>query len=305
MKRNFSIGFAFLLGVLLFSACGDDSPTYYGEVFISEPTKESNYTTSYDSVTLAGGVDFTDNGTLTQLSVTWSNTATGGSGDAQISVFCFIACWIDWQTSAIPLAIGDNIITVSASGNGGHSFTPATITVTRLPILSISGRVADPNGTGLAGIPLSVDTQFAHTNSSGDFSFTVIGNGTYAITPAWPSESCFNFSPSSLTVTLAGSDVSGQNFTASPQSPCYKISGRITQGGYSVSYGVETTVSLSAGSYYLKTKTNTDGYYSFFYIPNGIYTIRPISYYPHSFSPSSITATVSGANLQGQNFLYY
>ncbi len=131
MNRNFTLGIAFLLGVLLISACGEDSPTYQGEVFISDPTTEPIYTTAYSSVSLAGGVNYTDNGTLSQISVTWSNAANGSSGDAPVSVICLIGCWINWQTSVIPLAIGDNMITVSAQGNGGHTFTPATITVTR------------------------------------------------------------------------------------------------------------------------------------------------------------------------------
>lgn len=131
-KSNFIIGIAFLSGVLLLSACGDDSRTLTGAVFISEPTKESSYATYSGSVTLADGVNYTDNGSLGQISINWSNAATGGSGNGQSQVLCLIACWIEWQTLAIPLAMGDNMITVSASAHG-YSFTPATITVTRLP----------------------------------------------------------------------------------------------------------------------------------------------------------------------------
>jgi hypothetical protein len=101
-------------------------------------------------------------------------------------------------------------------------------------------------------------------------------------------------------VTLNGSNVSGQDFTASTQSACYTISGRITNSGF----GFETTVTLSAAGKYLRTRSDENGYYYFYHIPNGTYTISPGSS-SGSFSPSSITATVNGANLSGQNFVYY
>jgi hypothetical protein len=309
MKLNVCIGIACLLAGVWLSGCniGDidsgDRETMYGSVVISDPS--AGYTTSSDRVTLSGVVNYTDNGTLSQISVNWSNAATGASGDAQVQVVCIVGCSISWQTSSIPLAEGDNVITVSAAGDAGYVFYPATITVTRIPIVTISGRVFDLNGIGLAGIPLSLGTQFTATNATGDYSFTVVGNGSYTVSPAWPSTSCFSFSPPSLTTNLTGSSVSGQDFTASAPSPCYKISGRITLGGYSESYGVEATISLIAGSLYVKTTSDANGFYSFSHVPNGTYTIRPSAYYPHTFSPESITAIVNGDDLFAQNFNYY
>lgn len=301
MKRNLITGIAFLFVVLALPACGgDDSETYQGTVVVTS----SIATTSQSTVSLSGYVDFVDNGTLSQISVSWSNGATAAGGDASVNIVCLIGCSINWNASAIPLAVGDNVITISAAGNGGHVFTPAVVTVTRLPILGISGKVTDTNNAGLTGIPLALGTQFASTNATGDYSFTVTGSNTYTIAPAWPSTSCYSFSPSSLTVTLAWSDVPGQNFTASFLSNCYTISGRITD--YYTSSGVELAVSLVAdANHYVRTRSDANGNYYFHYVPNGTYTIWPLVYSPESTSPKNLPVTVSGADLSGQNFVYY
>lgn len=300
MKRNLSTGIVFLFVVLAVSACGgDDSETYRGAVVVTSSVAQ----TSQAAVSLSGYVDFVDNGTLSQISVSWSNAATGGGGDASVNIFCLIGCSISWNASDIPLAVGDNVITISAAGNGGHVFTPAVITVTRLPILILSGKVTDPNGAGLNGIPLVLGTQFASTNASGDYSFTVTGNNTYTIAPAWPSTSCYSFIPSSVTVALAWSDVSGQNFTASSPSACYTISGRIVD--YYTFSGVELTVTLSSSGNYVRTRSDVYGNYSFQHVPNGTYTIWPSVLFSESTSPEYIPVTVNGADVSGQNFVYY
>jgi hypothetical protein len=69
------------------------------------------------------------------------------------------------------------------------------------------------NGTtvALSGLT-SVSTS---GGSSGNYSFSGLANGTYAVTP---SRSGYIFSPSVQSVSINGSDVSGINFTASQQS---------------------------------------------------------------------------------------
>ena len=158
MKWSFSVGIAFLLGVCLLSACSSnkDEQPLYGSVVITQPTTAPNYTIYSNSVTLGGGVDYLDNGTLSQISISWSNAATGNSGNATVSVFCLIGCSISWATPAIPLVVGDNIITISALGNPGHVFSPSTITVIRLPIFEVSGYVADPYGAAFPDVRLDL-----------------------------------------------------------------------------------------------------------------------------------------------------
>ena len=52
-------------------------------------------------------------------------------------------------------------------------------------------------------------------DSSGNYSFSGLANGTYAVTPSHPG---YIFSPSVQNVSINGSDVSGIDFTASQQS---------------------------------------------------------------------------------------
>jgi len=69
------------------------------------------------------------------------------------------------------------------------------------------------NGTTVAlSGPISASTT---GNSSGNYSFSGLANGTYAVTP---SRSGYLFSPSVQSVSIDGSDVSGIDFTASQQS---------------------------------------------------------------------------------------
>ena len=49
------------------------------------------------------------------------------------------------------------------------------------------------------------------TNASGDYTFTGLANGNYTVTP---SKTGFTFSPTSLSQTVSGSDITGENFTA-------------------------------------------------------------------------------------------
>src|SRR5208337_4169752 len=69
------------------------------------------------------------------------------------------------------------------------------------------------NGTTIAlSGPASASTT---GNSSGNYSFSGLANGTYAVTP---SRTGYIFSPSVQSVAINGSDVSGIDFTASQQS---------------------------------------------------------------------------------------
>jgi hypothetical protein len=129
-------------------------------------------------------------------------------------------------------------------------------------------------------------------DTSGNYSFANLANGTYTVTP---SRSGFTFSPASQTVTISGANIPGVNFTATPV-PTYTISGTVTP----TSTGNGTTLTLSgAGS---GTATgDSSGNYSFANLANGTYTVTPTRA-GYTFTPASQTVTVSGANVTGVNF---
>jgi hypothetical protein len=80
--------------------------------------------------------------------------------------------------------------------------------------------------------------QTVSADASGNYTFTNVSSGTYAVTPAKPG---FAFSPVSQSVTVDGTDVTGVNFTATSLSQTYSISGTISPA----SSGSGTSVALS------------------------------------------------------------
>ena len=126
------------------------------------------------------------------------------------------------------------------------------------------------------------------TDSSGNYSFTGVLNGTYNVTPSAPGDS---FTPMSQSITVNSASVSGVNFTVSAL-PTYTLSGTIQGLG-------GATVALS-GSESATTLVNSSGNYSFT-VPSGTYTLTP-SMTGYLFSPANQTVSVANANITGVNF---
>ncbi len=169
-------------------------------------------------------------------------------------------------------------VTLSGSNASGVNFNTVTY--------SISGTVS---GAGCGGATVSLtgtSTATATTDSSGNYSFSGLQNGSYTVTP---NKSGFNFSPTSQSVTLNGASASGVSFITLT----YTISGKVT-GGTGV------TVSLS-GSATATTTTDSSGKFSFANLNAGSYTVTP-SMSGFTFSPASHSVTVSTANVTGVNF---
>lgn len=160
------------------------------------------------------------------------------------------------------------------------------------PVFTVSGRILNSVGTGLAGVTVTDGTRTATTDSSGAYTLSGVPAGGYTLTP---SLSGYTFSPSSLSVSVSSSNLSGRNFTAT-QIPAatYSISGRVSintgagLGGVTISDGTRTATTDGSGAYTLSG------------VPAGSYTLTP-SLAGYSFSPSSRSVAVSG-NLSGQDF---
>jgi hypothetical protein len=158
----------------------------------------------------------------------------------------------------------------------------------------ISGTISPAAGGNSATVTLSGVTSATTTaNSSGAYTFAGLANGTYAITP---SHTSYTFSPTSQAATVNGANVTGINFTDSPQSAIYAISGTISPaaGGS----GATVTLSGAAGAIVV---TNASGSYSFSGLANGTFTVTP-SNTGYTFSPASTNVTVNAGNVPGVNF---
>jgi len=159
---------------------------------------------------------------------------------------------------------------------------------------SISGVISPTAGGNGATVSLSGAATAATTaNSSGNYTFTGLANGTYVVTP---SHAGYTVSPTSQTATINGANVTGVNFTATAQVGTLSISGTITP----TAGGSGATVTLS-GAAPAVTTANTSGNYTFPGLANGTYAVTP-SNIGYTFSPVSQSVTVNGANKTGVNF---
>lgn len=77
---------------------------------------------------------------------------------------------------------------------------------------AISGTISPATGGAGASVALSGTANATTTaNNSGAFSFGGLSNGSYVVVP---SQTGYTFTPTTQTVTLSGSNVTGVNFTA-------------------------------------------------------------------------------------------
>jgi hypothetical protein len=158
---------------------------------------------------------------------------------------------------------------------------------------TISGSIAGPQASGIAIQLSGAASSNAVTDASGFYSFSGLKNGNYAITPT---ANGYTFTPSSLAVTVSGSDAVGQNFTdAVNADPLHTISGSIS-GALAAGIAIQLTGSASSAA-----TTDASGHYSFSGLKNGNYTVIPTAS-GYTFTPSSVAVTVDGIDVTNQNF---
>ena len=161
--------------------------------------------------------------------------------------------------------------------------------------LGISGSIGPaPSGSG-ATVTLDGPIRSTTTaDSSGNYSFANLANGSYTVTA---SKSGVTFNPTSVQVTVNGAEVTGVNFTVSGGSQnTFGISGTVSPAGN----GSGATVTLG-GAAAATTTTNGFGVYNFIGLASGSYTVT-VSKSGFTFSPSSLPVTVNGASVTGENF---
>jgi hypothetical protein len=149
---------------------------------------------------------------------------------------------------------------------------------------SISGNA------GIAGATVAyTGTSSGSVTADGSGNYTIGGlaNGPYTITPSF---SFYTFSPLSQNETVAGSNITGVNFTAIPDT--WSISGNAGIAGATVAYTGTASGSVTADG---------SGNYTISGLANGTYTITP-SLDSYVFNPLNRVEIVSNANISGVNF---
>jgi hypothetical protein len=281
------------------------TPSHAGYTF--GPT---NLSVTVNGANVTTGVDFTATAQSFSISGTISPTA-GGSG-ATVA--------LSGVANATTTANGSGVYTFTGLANGTYTVTPShtgytfspisqnatvnganvtglnfTATVQTAPTFSISGTITPTAGGSGAVVTLGGAASASTTaNSSGVFTFSGLPNGTYTLTP---SHTGYTFSPASQNATVSGANVTGLNFTATPQTnPTYSISGTISP----TAGGDLATVTLS-GAANTTTIATATGNYTFTGLASGAYTVAP-SNTGYTFSPANQAVSVNGANVTGVNF---
>jgi beta-glucanase (GH16 family) len=244
------------------------------------------------------GVGFTANGQGFSI----SGTITGGNG-ASVA--------LSGAASGSTTVDGSGNFSFSGLGNGSYTLTPtkagftfspssqaetvngANITgvsfVATAQTFSVSGTVSGGPG---ASVALSGAASASTTaNGSGIYTFAGLANGNYTVTA---SKTGFTISPSSQSASIAGANVTGVNFTATPLT--YSLSGSISP----TAVGAGASLTLSGAST-ATTTANGSGIYTFTGLVNGSYAVTP-SKTGYSFNPTAQAATINGANATGLNF---
>ena len=275
----------------------------------------TSYVADFVPVASAGTNAFKDNfsgtcnkaNTSTTYSVSGNVTNSAGTGIAGVTVSNGSVSATTSSTGAYTLsglANGSYTLTPALSGysfspisrtvavNGanvtGQSFTGTAVSTT----FSVSGTVTNASGAAMSGVSVSNGSATVTTNSSGQYTFSNVSNGSYTLSP---SLSGYTFSPASRSVVVNGANVSAQNFTGTAVPTTFSVSGTVRNAS-----GVALSgVSVSNGS--TTVTTTSTGLYTFSNVSNGSYTLSP-SLNGYTFSPSTRSVMVSGANITGQDF---
>lgn len=135
----------------------------------------------------------------------------------------------------------------------------------------------------------------ATTNASGEFSFTGLNNGSYAITP---SKAGFAFDSINIVRTINNADISSVNFSATPlQGALNKLSGIVTSDNAPLA-GVTLTLGGASGAV---VSNDASGNFSIETVPDGTYSLSA-SKPGYVFFPASVAVVVKGADISGINF---
>jgi len=126
--------------------------------------------------------------------------------------------WLSSRAGRALLCAVALLPTVVAWGCSGIvSGQNSTATQTPPQPYSISGTIGPVTGGSGATVALSgVASATTTADSSGNYTFAGLANGTYAIAP---SRAGYAFNPSTQAATVSGANVTGINFTATAQTP--------------------------------------------------------------------------------------
>jgi len=115
----------------------------------------------------------------------------------------------------------------------GQTSDAGTVVMEPVGVYSISGKVTLDGSTGLEGVTITAESSTiayaaaaltasysATTDANGDYTISGLPSGTYLLTA---SKTDYTFTPSSTTVIIDTTNLTGQNFTGAPGTPYFPI----------------------------------------------------------------------------------
>ena len=278
------------------------------------------------SITATGGVGpmytWTVNGTTVP---TTGSLALGASGLASQFSVSNSGGGATLSISGNPTSLGTFNFTAQIKDNttGLSSFLLTYVIQVRAPGQNISGQIsleAECGGTTTTNLPtfqVSLNTSpvmTTTTDSSGNYSFTNVPNGTWVITPsiAGPGSAFYNVPPN---ITMNGGDITNLNFVASLG---YSVSGSVSYTGavqgrvYLLLLNYTCPGGDGNGSTTYGTSISAPGSFTIHGVAPGTYTLRGLmdpstlgEGQPNAADPKGRIAssifTVSNADVTGEN----
>lgn len=248
---------------------------------------------------------------MTAVTVNWRNDTTGAAGTASqtVQTGLLVPLYDHRWTATVPLQMGTNRVTVTATDPAGLSGTDQVSIDKTGPSFSLAGRVATDDGAwgigelesgarvDLSG-PVNATGRPASGSGQGGYAVSCLPPGQYTVTPA-SSALAFGFQPAARTVDIVAADATGVDF----QAPAHRLSGRVSWA----SSGLPSTAELMAlggGTAPLVRAVNAQGDYGFV-VPDGGYTVAPSDpLCPGcNYLPSMRNVNVLGADVGGLDFL--
>lgn len=171
------------------------------------------------------------------------------------------------------------------------STTPKATTVT------VSGRIIDSSGKGVAGVIIQISDKMALTDSTGEYSISGLSNGTYIVSII---KEGYTFSSSKMEVIISNSSVILTNIYVLSEVNLdnFIVSGVVI--GQQGSGEPEVLLELKGTNILLTELTNLYGYYKFNNLINGAYILKATKR-GFTFHPDSLTVVINNSNTEIQN----
>ena len=176
-------------------------------------------TTDFSSVNVAPGAAATaasksiscNNAAGTKKCVAWGVNSNAIANGILATVAMTISGSTKNTSSAVSLSGG--LSALSSSASVPTSTTGAAVSIIQSQGFTISGTISpSTSGAGTSVTLSGAGSSSATADSSGNYSFAGLANGTYTVTP---SKIGFIFTPPSRLVTISGANTTAINFTAS------------------------------------------------------------------------------------------